>query len=163
MNRLNKIIQLPILLKKYKQSKVYHFILDNPTKLSDQIIILIVLNAISNFIFEETFNNLYEIIKKKIDLIIKEIIANFEYSFNFNDNCDQCIFFQWIYNYNYKLLEYKKIQEYNKKLKLLNIKDRVYNVFFSKNNIKLYKQVCNKLLYIDYIIKEKICAVLYVK
>ena len=163
MNRLNKIIQLPIFIKKYKQSKVYHFILDNPSKLSDQIIILIVINAISNYIYEETFINLYEIIKNKIDLIVKEIIANFQYSYNFNENCNQCIFLEWIYNYNYKLFEYKKIQKYNKTLELLNIKDRVYNIFIKQNNIQLYKKVCNKLLYIDYIMKEKIFAVLYVK
>lgn len=163
MNKLNKIIQFPLLMKKYKQSKIYHFILDNPSKLSDQIIILIVLNAISNYIFEDTFINLYEIIKIKIDLIVKEIIANFQYSYNFDENCDQCIFFDWFYNYNYKLLKYKKIQNYNKTLELLNIKDRVYDIFIIKNDIQLYKKVCNKLLYIDYIMKEKIFAVLYVK
>ncbi len=154
MNKLNKPIFLQLLMKNFKiTNKIYRFILDNPLKLSDEIIVILVLDTVADLVYEDTLENIYYIIITKLDLIIKKIIQKFKNSYN--NTCDECCFFQWIKKYN--IIGNKIICEYNKKLEILNIKFKIYNIFINKNIInKVYIKVCNKILYIDYIIKKKL-------
>lgn len=129
------------------KNSIHKKIINNEIEFNDEMLVLISLYALTNFITTDSFAYCYnELIKNKIN-IINQINNDFEYMIMFDNFITSCLISKVVSKECYNKSQIYKIH-FENKMEEMNINERFDTIFIKhdKEKINRYFIVCSKIL-----------------